>query len=52
MKKNTFILLMMLYVVMAQAQTVGDRISNMDLTAKELAHYMAPGWNLGNTLEG
>jgi endoglucanase len=51
MKKNTFILLMMLYVVMAQAQTVGDLISNMDLTAKELAHYMAPGWNLGNTME-
>ena len=23
----------------------------MDLSAKELAHYMAPGWNLGNTLE-
>ncbi len=23
----------------------------MDLTAAELAHYMAPGWNLGNTLE-
>mgnify|MGYP001943308809 FL=1 len=23
----------------------------MGLTASELAHYMAPGWNLGNTLE-
>lgn len=27
------------------------RITTMDLTAGELAHYMAPGWNLGNTLE-
>lgn len=27
------------------------RITTMDLTASELAHYMAPGWNLGNTLE-
>lgn len=28
-----------------------NRITTMDLTAKQLAYYMAPGWNLGNTLE-
>ncbi len=28
-----------------------DRISTMDLTAQQLAYYMAPGWNLGNTLD-
>ena len=27
------------------------RIATLDLTAAELAHYMAPGWNLGNTME-
>lgn len=26
-------------------------MKTMDLTAAEMAHYMAPGWNLGNTLE-
>ncbi len=26
-------------------------ITSMGLTAAELAHYMAPGWNLGNTME-
>lgn len=29
-----------------------NRIATMDLTASQLAYYMAPGWNLGNTLEG
>lgn len=29
-----------------------SKIANMDLTAKEIAHFMSPGWNLGNTLEG
>ena len=28
-----------------------DRITTMDLTAQQLAYYMAPGWNLGNTME-
>lgn len=28
-----------------------NRITTMDLTAQQLAYYMAPGWNLGNTLE-
>lgn len=27
-------------------------MKTMDLTAAQMAHYMAPGWNLGNTLEG
>lgn len=27
------------------------RINTCDYNAAELAHYMAPGWNLGNTLE-
>lgn len=26
-------------------------MKTMDLTAAQMAHYMAPGWNLGNTLE-
>lgn len=34
----------------AKAQD-NPRILTTDLTASELAHYMAPGWNLGNTLE-
>ena len=35
----------------AQVKPVDDRISKMKLTATELAHYMAPGVNLGNTME-
>lgn len=35
----------------AQVKTVDGRISKMKLTATELAHYMAPGVNLGNTME-
>jgi len=27
------------------------RIKTLNMTAKEVAHYMAPGWNLGNTME-
>ena len=26
-------------------------MKTMDLIAAQMAHYMAPGWNLGNTLE-
>lgn len=36
--------------MMAYAQD-NPRITTLDLSASELAHYMAPGWNLGNTLE-
>lgn len=39
------------YYIKAQNQIDNPRISQMDLTASELAHYMAPGWNLGNTME-
>lgn len=35
----------------AQASPENPRILQMDLSAKEMAHYMAPGWNLGNTME-
>ena len=35
----------------AQVKTVDGRISKMKFTATELAHYMAPGVNLGNTME-
>ena len=35
----------------AQVKPVDGRISKMKLTATELAHYMAPGVNLGNTME-
>jgi len=28
-----------------------NRITTMDLNAQQLAYYMAPGWNLGNTME-
>ena len=34
-----------------RVKTVDGRISKMKLTATELAHYMAPGVNLGNTME-
>lgn len=36
----------------AAERTATARLSKMDLTAAEVAHYMAPAWNLGNTLEG
>ena len=35
----------------AQVKPMDGRISKMKLTATELAHYMAPGVNLGNTME-
>ena len=35
----------------AQVKSMDGRISKMKLTATELAHYMAPGVNLGNTME-
>lgn len=40
-----------LLLFQAHAQD-NPRISHCDLTATETAHYIAPGWNLGNTLEG
>lgn len=35
----------------AQGLSADKRISKMRLTATQLAHYMAPGVNLGNTME-
>ena len=48
----SFVVALLSWVSM-QAQTAWDnpRIAQMDLTVAELAHYMAPGWNLGNTME-
>ena len=45
----TVSLAMMLLQVHAQDNL---RMNSCDFTAAETAHYMAPGWNLGNTLEG
>ena len=35
----------------AQVKPVDGRISKNETTATELAHHMAPGVNLGNTME-
>lgn len=53
MKKIVMIILAAAHFAWAGAQvkTVDGRISKMKLTATELAHYMAPGVNLGNTME-
>lgn len=50
MRKLLITLLVSAAAMGALAQD-NPRVSTMDLTASELAHYMAPGWNLGNTLE-
>lgn len=54
MKKIYAIVVALMSLASMQAQSALDnpRIAQMDLTAAELAHYMAPGWNLGNTMEG
>lgn len=56
MKKLLAILLFSLaftpiYIIRAQSGVDNPRILQMDLSATELAHFMAPGWNLGNTME-
>ena len=51
MKKILLAVSLFMTAVASQGQTVTDRIANMDLSASELAHFMAPGWNLGNTME-
>ncbi len=49
--KNIFLFVFfVLFLINVNAQD-NPRITSMDLDACELAHYMAPGWNLGNTLE-
>lgn len=35
----------------AQVAPADRRMTKMELTASQLAHYMAPGVNLGNTME-
>lgn len=50
MKKILLSVVLALGIMNANAQD-NPKITTMDLTAAELAHYMAPGWNLGNTLE-
>ena len=35
----------------AQVAPADRRMTKMELTATQLAHYMAPGVNLGNTME-
>jgi len=51
-KVISFILVIMcLGSIHARLALDNPRILQMDLTAAELAHYMVPGWNLGNTME-
>lgn len=53
MKKVIMILMAVVQFAWAGAQGVSadKRVSKMSLTASELARYMAPGINLGNTME-
>lgn len=53
MKKVLMIMLAAAQFALASAQGVpaDARMKKMGLTATELAHYMAPGVNLGNTME-
>ncbi|MBM6993441.1 MAG: glycoside hydrolase family 5 protein [Prevotella sp.] len=48
---KTFLSLCLAAAVCTGHAQDNPRIQTLDLSAKELAHYMAPGWNLGNTLE-
>lgn len=54
MKKIVMILLATAHFAFASAQVAAPtdkRMAKMELSAMELAHYMAPGVNLGNTME-
>lgn len=53
MKKVVMILLAVAQITFACAQTTpaDKRMAKMGLSAMQLAHYMAPGVNLGNTME-
>lgn len=53
MKKVVMMLVAVAHLTLASAQTApaDKRIAKMGLSAMELAHYMAPGVNLGNTME-
>ena len=49
--KKIILSLAMMAVAMSGHALDDPRIATMDLNAQQLAYYMAPGWNLGNTLE-
>lgn len=49
--KKIILSLAMLAVAMYSHALDDPRIATMDLSARQLAYYMAPGWNLGNTFE-
>ena len=51
MKKSLFVIVLVFVQLNCFAQT-NPRMAVMDLNAFEMAHYMAPAWNLGNTMEG
>ncbi len=50
MKRTALSFFLASALLTASAQD-NPRITTMGLSATELAHYMAPGWNLGNTME-
>lgn len=49
--KKIILSLAMMAVALSGHALDDPRIATMDLNAQQLAYYMAPGWNLGNTLE-
>lgn len=49
--RKVFITLCLAVSALGVSAQDNPRIATMDLTASELAHYMSPGWNLGNTME-
>ena len=53
MKKVVMIALAVAHFAFAGAQVKPEnpKMAKMGLTATQLAHYMAPGVNLGNTME-
>lgn len=50
--KHTFLTVLLSSMLMPTYAQDNARLAICDYTAIETAHYMAPGWNLGNTLEG
>lgn len=51
MKKTLLLTAMLAVASMTVSAQDNPRMTTMDLNAKEMAHYMAPAWNLGNTME-
>ena len=52
MKKSLLLTAIMAATALSMSAQDNPRMTTMDLSAKEMAHYMAPAWNLGNTMEG